>query len=327
ARGPGARPPGDRRAPAPGRPPPPEPPVREPARERRAGRVHAACEYHACTCAGDRIRSVADGEQTRRGAGSEGHCGSAEAIPDPHLARRRIRHRGGEQPGARNTRPVGRDPSLIRRIGEEASERGAERDAEIRPRLPLHREKPSLAARGGGRGAAPGPKPPRPPRAGRGVEPLLQRFLEHRRRPRDGALAHARPSTTAALAPAKPDDVDSATRTSHRRASPCTRSRPAHSGSICRSPAVGGTRPRAMTSAHSTASQAPAAPSVWPIAPLIEFTGTAYAPNSRSNARASMASLNGVPVPCAETNSTAEGGTAAPASAPPTPRTTPPPSR
>src|SRR5262249_30095944 len=51
------------------------------------------------------------------------------------------------------------------------------------------------------------------------------------------------------------------------------------------------------------------------------------APNSRSSARASMASLNGVPVPCAETKSTAEGGTAASASAAPIARTTPPPSR
>ena len=39
------------------------------------------------------------------------------------------------------------------------------------------------------------------------------------------------------------------------------------------------------------ASKAPAAPSVWPIAPLMELTGTLRGPKTRVIATASMASL------------------------------------
>ena len=58
-----------------------------------------------------------------------------------------------------------------------------------------------------------------------------------------------------------------------------------------------GRSPWRSASAQITASSAPAAPSVWPVAPLVELAGTA-APNSAATARASALSLLGVPVPC-----------------------------
>jgi hypothetical protein len=48
---------------------------------------------------------------------------------------------------------------------------------------------------------------------------------------------------------------------------------------------------------HTIASSAPAAPSVWPVMPLVELHGT-RAPKSACIARSSAASLLGVPVPC-----------------------------
>ena len=49
--------------------------------------------------------------------------------------------------------------------------------------------------------------------------------------------------------------------------------------------------------AQTTASTAPAAPSVWPVAPLVELHGTGL-PNSAATALPSAASLAGVAVPC-----------------------------
>ena len=48
---------------------------------------------------------------------------------------------------------------------------------------------------------------------------------------------------------------------------------------------------------RNAASQAPAAPSAWPIIALVELHGVAV-PNSAATALASIESLSGVPVPC-----------------------------
>ena len=55
-------------------------------------------------------------------------------------------------------------------------------------------------------------------------------------------------------------------------------------------------------SAHTMASMAPAAPSVWPVVPFTDVTGTfrpASSPQSAKSAFDSVASFAGVPVPCA----------------------------
>ena len=51
----------------------------------------------------------------------------------------------------------------------------------------------------------------------------------------------------------------------------------------------------------ATASMAPAAPSEWPVTPLIDVTGGPGVPNSFAIASASAASLSGVDVPWALT--------------------------
>ena len=67
-------------------------------------------------------------------------------------------------------------------------------------------------------------------------------------------------------------------------------------------PAVGGTASRATDRAHTMASTAPAAPSMWPVVPLMDVTGSsagASAPMRFASAFDSVASLAGVPVPWA----------------------------
>src|SRR5262249_3129847 len=134
--------------------------------------------------------------------------------------------------------------------------------------------------------------------------------------------------TTAALLPANADDVDKAVRTVWRRGSPITRSS-VQVGSRCSQLSVAGTSPVRRTWVHMIASKLPAAASVWPIAPLMEFTGTrpTAAPKTAVIAAISMASLYTVPVPCALTKSMAEGSRAASASAMRMARAAPAPSR
>ena len=75
-----------------------------------------------------------------------------------------------------------------------------------------------------------------------------------------------------------------------------------HSGSASAKPAVGGTQSFMTDSAQTMASIAPAAPSVWPVVPFTDVTGTARpasSPQSAKSALDSVASLAGVPVPCA----------------------------
>ena len=72
-----------------------------------------------------------------------------------------------------------------------------------------------------------------------------------------------------------------------------------------RSPSVGGDHAgRAASRTVATASTAPAAPSRWPIADLVDETGISLAPSSpsaRLSAAVSAASLSCVEVPCALT--------------------------
>ena len=59
--------------------------------------------------------------------------------------------------------------------------------------------------------------------------------------------------------------------------------------------------PSRIASRHATASVAPAAPTRWPVTPLVDVTGGAASPNTLRIASASAASLSGVDVPCAFT--------------------------
>ena len=77
-----------------------------------------------------------------------------------------------------------------------------------------------------------------------------------------------------------------------------------HSGSASAQPPVGGTQSCSPERAVTMAAMAPAAPSVWPVVPFTDVTGTrtpASSPQSASSAFDSVASLAGVPVPCAFT--------------------------
>ncbi len=58
-----------------------------------------------------------------------------------------------------------------------------------------------------------------------------------------------------------------------------------------------GTKPLRSASALITASSAPAAPSAWPVAPLVELQGV-VGPKMLVTAWLSERSLLGVPVPC-----------------------------
>jgi len=114
-------------------------------------------------------------------------------------------------------------------------------------------------------------------------------------------LRYRRPlfRTTAALVPPNPDDVESTARASICRTVPCTTSS-GISGSFSTRPGVGVTRPVSRVRTHKTASSAPAAPRVWPMALLIEFTGGTTG-NTCASALASIRSLKAVAVPCALT--------------------------
>src|SRR5207237_450763 len=201
---------------------------------------------------------LAERRESGGATGSDRHRRTGETVGDGELTGGGVRHGRGEQTGARAGGPLGREPALVGRVGQEAPERRAEHDAG--PRL------------GGG-----------------------------------GCTHPTRPGTRAAFTPAKPDEVDTAVSAGWRRGSPYTRSRPAQAGSTVARPAVGGTNPSARTWRQRMASKAPAAPSVWPIAPLMELTGTLRGPKARVIAIASIAAWEGVPVPCAEADAPPPG--------------------
>ena len=65
---------------------------------------------------------------------------------------------------------------------------------------------------------------------------------------------------------------------------------------------VGGRKPSRIASSVKAASMAPAAPSMCPVTPFVEETGTSYArssPSATLSARVSAESPAGVDVPCA----------------------------
>jgi hypothetical protein len=77
---------------------------------------------------------------------------------------------------------------------------------------------------------------------------------------------------------------------------------------------VGGTTPRSIASAHTAPSTAPAAPSMWPVIDFVEEIAMRCAISSPSTvliATVSLASFNGVEVPCAFTYWTAPGSSTA----------------
>ena len=97
-------------------------------------------------------------------------------------------------------------------------------------------------------------------------------------------IAVTRPAASPALRRCRRTPATSTGRSerSHSRASLGTTSS-AHSGSVSRWLIVGGITPRAIVSARTAASMAPAAPRQWPIIDLIALTGTeaARSPNTR----------------------------------------------
>src|SRR5690606_16557066 len=108
--------------------------------------------------------------------------------------------------------------------------------------------------------------------------------------------AHRRLSRTSAqFHPPKPNELLIATRASVGRDSSRYALRSAGSSRVTFAPA-GSSRCRSA-SRQTTASSAPAAPSAWPCAPLVELTGTA-SPKTACTAASSAASLLGVAVPC-----------------------------
>src|SRR5207237_436976 len=195
----------------------------------------------------DELDGLAERREAGGATGGDRHRRTGETVSDGELAGGGVRHRRGEQTGARAGGPLGREPALVGRVGQEAPERRTEHDAG-----------PRLGRRGG---------------------------------------------------------------------EPRRRQRPARGGEHAPGHTVGGTNPSARTWRQRMASKAPAAPSVWPIAPLMELTGTLRGPKTRVIATASIASLKGVPVPCAETKPTRAGATSASASAASIARAAPRPSR
>src|SRR5688572_12890800 len=95
------------------------------------------------------------------------------------------------------------------------------------------------------------------------------------------------------LWPPKPKLFDSVGPGSHGRGSPVTTSM-CMSASSTLVLAVGGIALWWNDSNTAAASNAPAAPSAWPVTPLVDTTGTELGPNTASIAAASAASLSGV---------------------------------
>jgi hypothetical protein len=106
--------------------------------------------------------------------------------------------------------------------------------------------------------------------------------------------------TRAAFCPPKPIEVDRTASRATVRGSPATTSR-SISGSWVVRFAVGGTSPSRSAWIAKAASTAPAAPSRWPVTPLVEVTAirSVWSPKTARIARDSATSLSGVEVPWA----------------------------
>ena len=195
--------------------------------------------------------------------------------------------------------PVG-DPVLIRGVGEEAPERGAEHDAEPARGSPSIDARPAIAS--AGPAAENASCVTRSARAAR-VRTASGQAVERRR-----ARPLPTPVTTIVIAHAADEHErrvgageagrrrDDRARVRRRRGGAVHEVERRAGGVDVLEPAVGGTTPVSQHARRTAPPRsAPAAPSVWPMAPLIEFTGTRRAPNTRASATASIASLYGVP--------------------------------
>src|SRR5690606_31092824 len=106
---------------------------------------------------------------------------------------------------------------------------------------------------------------------------------------------------TLALVPPKPKELDRARRTGRSLATCGVRSTSAQLGEGLSRLSVGGTTLSRIARIEKIASTAPAAPSRWPIADLVEDIDTVLtaSPNRRRTAPTSISSPSGVEVPCA----------------------------
>ena len=127
--------------------------VGEPTPQVLTARVDAARDHDVGPSICHEVGRVTDGDETGRTAGAQRDRRPAEPARDAHLARGGIGHRRREQARAGGAHAVEGQPPLIRGIGEEAPERGAERR---RPRWRAAR-RPGPGDR---RRRAPAPRPP-----------------------------------------------------------------------------------------------------------------------------------------------------------------------
>src|SRR3546814_568239 len=107
--------------------------------------------------------------------------------------------------------------------------------------------------------------------------------------------------TPLALGPPNPKEFDSARRTGRSFAAWGVRSMSAQLGEGLSRLRVGGTTLSRIARIEKIASTAPAAPSRWPIADLVDDIDTFFtaSPNNRRTAPTSISSPSGVEVPCA----------------------------
>src|SRR6185295_18936909 len=110
-----------------------------------------------------------------------------------------------------------------------------------------------------------------------------------------GAAHLSLPKMSEQLLPPKPNELLSTRFTGARRVS--SRTLPSMAGSFSPVLRLRGMSPASMQSSAIAASTMPAAPSVWPVHPLVELSATA-GPNTSRTARSSARSLAGVAVPC-----------------------------
>src|SRR5262249_19943894 len=245
----------------------PQTALRQPRVHRVTERVHPPREHRGCLPAPQQACAVRHRGEAARNTRGERDVGTTQAQCDRELAGRGIRDRRGEQARARRRRSTVDEPTLVGGIREKAAERPAERHPEARPRRTLADFEPRVAQspvpgdEGELRNALDATRPLRQHRRElaqrNGV--TVRHDLAH---PADGDRVgrHGAPITMAALAPANPDEVESAISTGQTRGASRTMSRFAQAGSTCARPAVGGGIPDRTTSTQSTAPSAPPAP-------------------------------------------------------------------
>ena len=205
----------------------------EPVGERAAEGVDPAGDDDVGAAGADELDGLAERREAGGATGGDRHRRTGETVSDGELAGGGVRHRRGEQTGARAGGPLGREPALVGRVGQEAPERRAEHDTGSR----LGRGG-SVETRRRERPARGGEHELRDPLgAGRTAAHRLREVAERDaavrahdergvRRQAPGLLAAlddgpgaghgdgrthpTRPRTRAAFTPAKPDEVDTA---------------------------------------------------------------------------------------------------------------------